>query len=138
MAKEFEKPAPEVTRRMKRVKSRGTNLEREMEGILKNLPVTYERQPNLIGHPDFRIEGTRVLIFCDSSFWHGRRRDDVTGRSFRKNKEFWTSKIASNKIRDRRISKTLTKEDWIVLRFWDTDIEEHSDIVAEKIRRSLQ
>jgi DNA mismatch endonuclease (patch repair protein) len=64
--------------------------------------------------------------------------EDVTGSSFRRNKEFWTSKIATNKMRDRRINKILIKAGWKILRLWDTDIEEHPDIVVDKIRRFLR
>lgn len=138
MIGEFGTPTEEVSERMRSVRSRGTGLEARMEAILNNLGIQYEIQPKLPGHPDFRIKSTRVLIFCDSSFWHGRRKADVSGQSFRKNKRLWTSKIAATKARDARTSRSLRKAGWMVLRFWDTDIVRRPEAVEERIRRSLQ
>src|SRR5437016_2361832 len=81
-------------------KSRGTGLEKRMEAVLKGAKFLYEKQPKLVGHPDFRIEGTRIVVFCDSSFWHGRRKADLAGTSFSRNKAFWMSKIIYNRKRD--------------------------------------
>ncbi len=134
---EFEKPSDEVSSRMRRVKSKGTNLERRMEAILKGLSLEYEIQPKMVGHPDFRLKGTRMLVFCDSSFWHGRREDDLSGLTFRRNREFWTRKLKYNRERDRRINRLLRSEGWIVLRFWDTDITRDPEKVARQIRRRL-
>ena len=134
---DFAKPSQEVSERMRRVRSRETGLERRMESILKALEVNYEKQPRLVGHPDFKVKDSRVVIFCDSSFWHGRRKNDLTGVSFRRNKVFWTSKIAYNKARDLRISRALRKQGWKVLRFWDTEIERSPSLVINRIRRSL-
>lgn len=117
------------------MRSRGTGLEREMEKILKSLRLRYERQPDLVGHPDFRVTGTRTLIFCDSSFWHGRRDKDLTGESFSRNRGFWTQKIAYNKSRDARITKQLKAAGWTVLRFWDTEIMKGSKSVTRRITK---
>jgi DNA mismatch endonuclease (patch repair protein) len=137
MVREFETPTKEVSERMRRVRSRGTGLEARMEGILRSVGIHYETQPELPGHPDFRLEGTRILVFCDSSFWHGRRKADISGQSFRKNKRLWTSKIAATKVRDARISRSLRRAGWFVLRFWDTDIVRRPEAVEERLRRSL-
>jgi len=56
MKLKFEKPSKEVSERMKRVKSRDTSIEREMENALKELGIEYERQPKIVGRPDFRIK----------------------------------------------------------------------------------
>ncbi len=97
MKQMFEKPSKEVSERMKKVKSRDTGLEKAMEEILDSLHIAYDKQPNLVGHPDFRIKETNVLIFCDSSFWHGRRELEITGEAFKKNRNFWTEKLIENK-----------------------------------------
>ena len=130
-------PDKETSSRMRRVRSRGTSLEKNMQAILESLGVKYETQPNLLGHPDFRIRGDRILIFCDSSFWHGRRREDVNGSSFRKNKEFWSRKLATTRRRDRLITQKLKGDGWTVLRFWDTDVLRRTDFVRDRLRRVL-
>lgn len=133
----YEKPPKATSERMRKVRSRGTSLEKAMEKILKKLKVKYEKQPKLLGRPDFRITGTNVLIFCDGSFWHGRRQKDVTGRAFRKNRGFWVKKLTGNRKRDQRINRTLLKAGWRVLRFWDTLILERAEYVTNSIKRRL-
>jgi DNA mismatch endonuclease Vsr len=133
----FEKPSKEVSERMKKVKSVGTSLEKRMESILRSLGIRYQKQPNLQGHPDFRISGTNVLIFCDSSFWHGRREKEITGNAFKKNREFWREKLTENRNRDNRNNRTLRKSGWSVWRFWDTDILKQPDKVRNRLRRII-
>jgi len=133
----FKKPSPEVTERMKRVKSRGTRLEIAMENILKGHKIKYESQPNMYGHPDFKISSFDILIFCDSSFWHGRRKKDLNGKTFKRNPNFWTAKIIYNRNRDLRINRKLRREGWSVLRFWDDDILKNQDKVVRRIKRKI-
>lgn len=137
MNQHFEKPTKEVSERMKRVKSRGTGLEKAMEEILKSLNLRYEKQPHLSEHPDFRIKGTNILIFCDSSFWHGRRFREITGEAFKRNRELWVKKLMENKKRDLRYNRALRKRGWSVQRFWDTDILKRPNKVKKRLRRIL-
>lgn len=137
MNQRFEKPTKEISERMRRVKRSGTGLEKAMEEILKSLRIRYEKQPRLSGHPDFRIKGTNVLIFCDSSFWHGRRFREITGEAFKRNRELWVKKLTENKKRDQRYNRILRKSGWSVQRFWDTDISNRPDKVKNRLRRIL-
>ena len=108
-------------------------MEKAMEEILKSLHVRYEKQPHLTEHPDFRIKGTNVLIFCDSSFWHGRRLSEITGEAFKKNRELWVKKLTENKKRDKRYNRALRKRGWLVQRFWDTDVLKRHDKVRKRL-----
>jgi len=135
MKPSFEKPTKEVSERMKKVKSKDTSLEKAMEAILRELGLEYEKHPNLFGKPDFRIKNKKVLIFCDSSFWHGRREKEVSGKAFKKNRNFWTNKLIENRRRDQRTNKTLRKESWSVHRFWDADILKKPDKVKNRLKR---
>jgi len=133
----FEKPSVEVSERMRKVRSCGTGLEKKMEDILRSLHIRYQKQPNLQGHPDFRINGTNVLIFCDSSFWHGRRDKEITGNAFKKNREFWREKLIENRKRDEKNNRFLRKRGWSVWRFWDTDILKRPEKVRNRLRRII-
>lgn len=134
----FKKPSREVSERMKQVKSFGTRLEHTMEDLLKEQKIRYERQPKLLGRPDFRIKGTNVLVFCDSSFWHGRREKEIKGEAFKKNKEFWMNKLRENRRRDTRVNRVLRKEGWCILRFLDTDILKFPEKVTKKLLREIK
>jgi DNA (cytosine-5)-methyltransferase 1 len=138
MKPKFEKPSKKVSERMRKVKSRDTSIEREMQNALKELNVKFERQPKLVGRPDFRIKNTNVLIFCDSSFWHGRREEELSGRAFKRNKEFWVKKIVENQKRDRRTNGKLRRNGWSVQRFWDSDIVKKPEKVKRRLIRILE
>jgi DNA mismatch endonuclease (patch repair protein) len=137
MKPRFEGLSKETSKRMKRVKSKDTSIEKVMEKMLEDLCIEYEKQPNLLGKPDFRIRGTKVLIFCDSSFWHGRRESEISGKAFKKNREFWTKKLVENRKRDQRINRALRRSGWSVQRFWDSDILKRPDKVKNRLRRVI-
>ena len=137
MKRYFKKPSKEVSERMKKVKSLGTSLEKRMEIILRSIGIRYQKQPNLQGRPDFRISGNNVLIFCDSSFWHGRREREITGKAFKKNREFWKRKLMETQKRDERNNRALRKSGWSVQRFWDTDILKKPHKVINRLRRII-
>lgn len=134
----FKKPSPNVSNRMKKVKSSNTKIEKIMENLLREEKIEYEKQVDLPGHPDFKIAGKNVLIFCDSSFWHGRRKKDLEGNAFKKNKEFWINKLRENKKRDARINRILKKEGWRVLRFLDTDILKFPEKIKKNLLREIE
>lgn len=134
----FRKPSIEVSNRMKCVKSKDTSIEKSMEILLKSQEIGYEKQPSIAGNPDFKIRDGNVLIFCDSSFWHGRRTKEVTGEAFKKNKRYWVNKLLENRKRDARINRALRKEGWKVLRFWDTDIFKYPEKIIKRLRLEIQ
>lgn len=138
MLPNFKKPPAAVSERMRRVKSRGTSIEKEMVRILKSLAFSFEEQPDLIGHPDFRIRNSRLIVFCDSSFWHGRRAKERSGKAFHENRDFWVAKLEKNRKRDLRVTRTLRNQGWSVARFWDTDILNRPDKVRTKIKRMIE
>ncbi|MEM0134416.1 MAG: DUF559 domain-containing protein [Thermoplasmatales archaeon] len=120
--RKFKSSSPFTSKRMKRVKSVGTKLEMAMENILVEAGISYAKQPKLRGHPDFELRGTSILIFCDSSFWHGRNQDDVSGRNFKRNKKLWVEKLTKTRERDKKINEYLKGQGYVVLRFWDDEI----------------
>lgn len=131
----FEDTPPDVSVRMRHVKGRGTGLEKSMAKILDVLRIKYEEQVDLPGTPDFRIKNTTVLIFCDSSFWHGRREREVSGNAFKRNRLFWTRKLKANRRRDQRVNRKLRRMGWSVQRFWDVDVLNNPEKVTRRLRR---
>jgi len=120
---------------MRRVKGRGTQLEKNTAKILDGLGIEYEEQVDLPGTPDFRIKNTNILIFCDSSFWHGRRKREVTGKAFKYNREFWKKKLEANRRRDQRVNRGLRRMGWSVHRFWDVDVLKNPEKATKRLRR---
>jgi len=125
------------SKRMKRIGRSRTSLERRMESVMHSLGMKFRRQPDLLGHPDFRVPGTRVLVFCDSEFWHGRRESERTGRAFRRNRRLWAEKLDANKRRDARITRALRRGGWTVVRVWDSEMALRPKQVCYRLLRAL-
>ncbi len=53
-------------------------------------------------------------------------------------KRYWQAKIERNIKRDRRVTKSLTTDGWIVLRFWEHDVFGKTDKVVEGITSALR
>ena len=134
----FKKPTLKTSKRMKKVKSRGTKLEKIFVSLLRENGIKYQSQPKLFGKPDFRVKNTKVLIFCDSSFWHGRRRKEITGEAFRVNKGFWKEKLLYNRNKDKRVNRVLRQQGWIVVRFWDDEILKQPNQVFKKLDKYVK
>lgn len=72
----------------------------------------YRKHWHITGRPDFAWPGKKIAVFVDGCFWHGCRCKTLP----RTNTEFWRDKIETNKRRDRRVSRTLRREGWTVIR----------------------
>jgi DNA mismatch endonuclease (patch repair protein) len=134
----YEKPDIATANRMRKVRRRGTDIEAAMARLLKEAGLRYQAQPPLKGNPDFRLLGTRIVLFCDSAFWHGRYLNTPKAERFYKNQAFWQAKLEANKRKDQRINLEMRRRGWIVLRFWDEDILKHPRRVLNRILRSIQ
>lgn len=122
-----------TSQRMRNIKSCNTSIEKKMAKLLHDCGLHYRSQPKIFGKPDFRIVNSKILIFCDSSFWHGRRKNELTGKAFSRNKKLWVEKLKRNKERAVKVNKHLRNRGWIVLRFWDDEINKQPKKVTEQI-----
>ena len=80
--------------------------------------------------------GKKVAVFCDSSFWHGRRWQQLKKR-LKSNRDYWIAKIERNKARDRRVNRSLRRKGWVVIRFWDVDIEQKLPECVKRVSEAL-
>jgi DNA mismatch endonuclease (patch repair protein) len=104
---------------MSKIRSKGTKIELIMKGALEESGIVFQYQPKMFGKPDFLI-APNIVIFCDSSFWHGR---DWNKLGRRLPKGYWREHIDRNRKRDRLVNLRLKKENFVVLRFWDKELE---------------
>jgi len=87
------------SKRMSLIRGKDTVPERAMARLLRRAGIKYRSQARLPGTPDFRIIGSRAVVFVDGDFWHGRDFD-----SWRhKLAPFWLAKITRNRERDTRV-----------------------------------
>lgn len=118
---------------MARIKSKGSKIEVKMKEALDQNEIEYECQPKLFGKPDFLIK-PNIALFCDSSFWHGRNWNKLVTQL---KEGYWQNHIRKNRERDVKVTKTLTKQGYIVLRFWDNEINKDIDGCIKKIQKAL-
>lgn len=119
---------------MSRIRSKGSKIEIKMKEALNTNEIDYEYQPKLFGNPDFLIK-PNIALFCDSSFWHGR---DWSKLVTQLKEGYWQNHIRKNKERDVTVTKTLTEQGYVVLRFWDDEIVKRIDDCIKKIQNTLK
>jgi DNA mismatch endonuclease Vsr len=90
----------------------------------------------IFGRPDFVFRRARVAVFCDSHFWHGYRWK-TRQKELRRNRSFWIAKIESNMRRDKIVTRSLRRQGWTVIRFWEHDILESPLQCARQIKLTI-
>jgi DNA mismatch endonuclease, patch repair protein len=66
--------------------------------------------------PDFVFPKNKVAVFADGCFWHGHNCRNISPKS---NAEYWKSKIARNKKRDKEVNKVLKEKGWSIFKFFE-------------------
>ena len=97
----------------------------------------WRRKQKLFGKPDFVFRNERVLVFVDGCFWHGCPKPKHAPAP--KNRaEWWATKLAGNKKRDKLVVRTLRAGGWRVLRVWECDLaRKHWPRIARRILHAL-
>lgn len=121
-------------RNMSAVKSKDSKIEVVLRKALWNEGIRYRKNyKGLIGKPDIVITKHKIVIFCDSEFWHGYNWDKKKNE-IKSNQRFWYNKIENNIKRDKYVSEELQKQGWIVLRFWGNQILKDTNKCVEIIK----
>ena len=108
-----------------------TSIEIRLRRALWSRGIRYRINYVVCGcRPDIVITKYKIAIFCDGSFWHGKR--DMSRCS-----RYWQEKIKRNVERDLESTIELRDNGWIVLRFWEDEIKKHIDKCLEKVIESL-
>ena len=95
--------------------------------------VGWRRHQSLPGKPDFIFRRQKVALFIDGCFWHGCSRHLRMPAS---NREYWLAKISRNKLRDKKVTKELRRRGWVVIRFWEHDLRNETQLVR-RLRQAL-
>ena len=128
---------PEQRRKnMQRIRSKDTSIEVKLRTALWHEGIRYRNNyKKLIGKPDIVITKYRIAVFCDSSFWHGGNFD--AKKPVDTNHKYWDAKIRRNMARDNEVNRRLKADGWIVLRFWDNDINKHLDDCVRAVKEAV-
>ena len=91
-------------RNMKNIKSKDTSIELKLRNELWKRGYRYRKNyEGLPGKPDIVLTKYKIVIFCDSEFFHGKDWEVLKPQLERgKNAEFWINKISnkSESIKD--------------------------------------
>jgi DNA mismatch endonuclease (patch repair protein) len=134
-------PASEAASRAKRGnRKRDTKPELVLRRALWAAGLRYRiHASHLPGNPDIVFRASRVVVFCDGDFWHGRDWPVLQEQlSRRHNADYWIAKICRNRERDALHTARLAEEGWLVLRFWENDIIRDPSAVAAAVREAVR
>ncbi len=126
-------------KRMSSIKSKDTSIESKLRKALWAKGYRYRKNYMLLpGKPDIVLTKYKIVIFCDSEFFHGKDWEILRPQLERgSNSEYWINKIHKNKERDVEVNKQLLFLGWTVIRFWGKEImkdtEECIKIIEEAI-----
>src|SRR5439155_10605691 len=81
----------QISYNMSRVRSSGSKIERLMERAFLRAKLRPKKHPRMFGHPDFLFPRARVVVFCDSHFWHGYKWKEKH-KELERNRDFWMRK----------------------------------------------
>ena len=99
-------------RNMKNIKSKDTKIEVRLRKALWAKGYRYRKNDKkLPGKPDIVLSKYKIVIFCDSEFFHGKDWEVLKPRLEKgTHPEYWVKKIENNRKRDEEINKELLKE----------------------------
>lgn len=121
---------------MRRIKPRGNrSTELLLLQLLRRARISgWRRHGELTGRPDFVFRIARLVVFVDGDFWHG---NPATFKLPRTNSGFWQAKIQYNRSKDLRVSRTLRKQGWTVIRIWESTLRKKPAACVARVRRAL-
>lgn len=124
------------SRVMARIRSKDTKPERSLRSALFAAGVRGWRcHPKRVpGKPDIAFIRWHVAVFVDGRFWHGHP-DYFT---FGKSGAYWDAKIARTQERDRLANEALAAAGWVVLRFWDFEVDQDLEGCVAEILAALE
>ncbi|MGB9677446.1 MAG: very short patch repair endonuclease [Candidatus Ratteibacteria bacterium] len=119
---------------MSRIRSKNTKAEIILQKKLSELNLVYETySKDLPGTPDVVFRSSKIAIFIDGEFWHGKnfnlRKETYS--------EYWLKKITRNIQRDNEVNMELEKMGWKVLRIWEKDFMKNPDKYVKKIKKMV-
>ena len=127
------KTTPERSRIMSKIRGKDTKIEVKLRLALWHLGIRYRKNyKKLPGSPDIALTKYRIAVFCDSDFFHGYNWD-ARKCKIKSNRDYWIHKIEENIQRDREYDNLLAEKGWIVLHFWEHQINKDLHGCIEEI-----
>ncbi|MGD8431558.1 MAG: very short patch repair endonuclease [Nitrosopumilaceae archaeon] len=127
-----DKFSPEIRSRiMSSIRSKNTKPETKIRRITWALGKRFRIHDRTVpGTPDISNKSKKVAVFIDGCFWHGCPKCYKEPQS---NSEFWRNKIARNRQRRKTVRKSLKRDGWTVMEFWEHSVKKAPVPIAIKI-----
>lgn len=124
---------------MRNIRSKDTAIEIKLRKALWEKGYRYRKNvQTLPGKPDIVLTKYKIVIFCDSEFFHGKDWEVLKPRiEAGNNSEYWMKKITRNMERDDENNKQLLFLGWTVIRFWGKDILKKTDECIKVIEECI-
>jgi DNA mismatch endonuclease (patch repair protein) len=121
---------------MRKVPGKDSSAEMKLRRLLTRLGLRYRlHRKDLPGSPDIAMPGRKVAMFMHGCFWHGH--DCKRGaRPPATNADYWTAKIARNRVRDAAAVEALAAKGWLPVVVWECELKDQP-AVEERIRKVL-
>lgn len=142
--KPYQPRDPAVTSAMmSKVRSKNSKAELALRRELWHRGYRYRlHYGKLPGRPDLVFVGTRVVVFVDGDFWHGRTLREGGESALRANirgkrQDWWVAKLTRTVERDLGVSERLHHDGWRVLRLWESEVNENVSAAADKVAAAV-
>lgn len=123
---------------MQHIRCKDTKAEVILRKALWSKGIRYRKNYKALpGTPDIAITKYRIAIFVDGDFWHARGHEAKPGEQIQTNKAFWSKKLKRNVERDQEVNQALLEMGWLVLRYWDSDVNKECSTCVDDIIKYL-
>lgn len=120
---------------MRGVRHKDTRPEWTVRRMLHGMGYRYRlHDAKLPGKPDLVFAKRRAVIFVHGCFWHAH--GCGSDRPPRSRVEFWSEKLAANRIRDAANRDRLESTGWKVLTLWECELAD-AETLRTRLRRFL-
>ena len=114
---------------MSKIRSKDTIPEKIVRSTAHKLGYRFRlHRKDLPGKPDLVFPRLGKVVFVHGCFWHKHKCKSLP----KTNVEFWTDKLKTNALRDRRNIRKLRKLGWSVLVIWECRTKD-----TQKLRKKL-
>jgi len=122
---------------MQAVKNKDSKIEVVLRRALFRKGYRYRKNyTKVFGKPDIVFTKDKIVVFCDSEFWHGYDWENRKA-DFKSRRDFWIPKIERNMERDNEVNRQLESEGYLVLRFWGKQIKKDLEMVIAEIEQAI-
>ena len=124
---------------MQHNRSRDTSIEVVLRKALWHKGYRYRKNyKKLPGKPDIVLTKQKIVVFCDSEFFHGKDWEIKRGKlESSKNADYWIPKIEKNMKRDIEHDQSLANMGWTVIHFWGQDILKNTEECVRVIEEAI-